>query len=131
VACKKEKETAPDRRGLLTARTWRLNEALANGVRVTDPQLLSAIGVLSQSTVRFNNDGTLTATDNTTGTVTNGTWQFGSSEDQLLVSIGASNYTFTVKMLDVAQLVLTTPYSVSVPPAPAFTVNAELRMVPA
>jgi hypothetical protein len=131
IACKKDEEAAPDRRALLTAHGWRLNEALANGVAVTDPQLLSAIGVLSQSTVRFNADGTLTATDNTTGAVTNGTWQFGSSQDQLLVSVGSSNYTFTIKMLDAAQLVLTTPYSVSVPPVPAFTVNAELRMIPA
>lgn len=125
-ACKKEKEEpAPDRRALLTARAWRVDEVLVNGVAITDPVQLVQLGPLNGSTVRFNNDGTLTATQ-TNGTVTNGTWAFGSTPDQLQVSLGGQNYSFSVKQLDAALLVLTTPYS-----SQGFTVTAELRMVPA
>jgi hypothetical protein len=61
-ACKKEKEEpAPDRRTLLTSRAWRLNEVLANNLPVTDPALLAMLGPFNQTTIRFNNDGTLTA----------------------------------------------------------------------
>ncbi len=128
-ACKKEKdEPAPDRRTLLTSRAWRLNEVLVNGVTITDPALLAQLGPLNGATVRFNNDGTLTATQ-AGGTQVNGTWQFGSTQDQLLVSLVGQNYQFTIKQLDAAQLVLTTMYSVTTP-FPA-TVPAELRMVPA
>lgn len=125
-ACKKEKEEpAPDRRTLLTSRAWRLNEALVNGVPITDPSQLALLGPLNGATVRFNADGTLTATQ-ANGTVTNGTWAFGSTQDQLQVSLGGQNYSFSIKQLEAAQLVLTTPYSVQ-----GFTVTAELRMVPA
>jgi hypothetical protein len=125
-ACKKEKEEpAPDRRTLLTSRAWRLNEVLVNGVAITDPTLLATLGPFNQTTIRFNNDGTLTATQ-TNGTVSNGTWTFGSTQDQLQVSLGGQNYQFTIKQLDAMQLVLTTPYTYQ-----GFTVTAELRMVPA
>ncbi len=128
-ACKKEKdEPAPDRRTLLTSRAWRLNEVLVNGVTITDPTLLAQLGPLNGATVRFNNDGTLTATQ-ANGTVTSGTWTFGSTQDQIVVNLAGQSYQFTVKQLDAAQLVLTTTYSVTTP-FPA-NVPAELRMVPA
>ncbi len=127
-SCKKEKEEpAPDRRTLLTARAWRLNQVLVNSVAITDPTLLAQLGPLNQATIRFNNDGTLTTTQ-TNGTATNGTWTFGSTENQLLVTLGGQTYDFAVKQLDTAQLVLTTMYSVTTP-FPA-SVPAELRMVP-
>jgi hypothetical protein len=128
-ACKKEKdEPAPDRRALLTSRAWRLNEVLVNNVTITDPALLAQLGPLNGATVRFNDNGSLTATQ-ASGTVTEGTWTFGSTQDQLAVTIGGVNYQFTIKQLDAANLVLTTMYSVTTP-FPA-TVPAELRMVPA
>jgi hypothetical protein len=128
-ACKKEKEDpAPDRRTLLTSRAWRLNEVLVRGVAITDPTLLAQLGPLNGSTVRFNNDGTLTATQ-AGGTQTNGTWAFGSTEDQIVVGLAGQSYQFKVERLDAAQLVLSTTYSVTIP-FPT-TVPAELRMVPA
>ena len=128
-SCKKDKEEpTPDRRLLLTSRAWRLNEVLVNGVTITDPVLLAQLGPLNGSSVRFNSDGTLTATQ-ANGAVTNGTWQFGSTQDQLLVVLGGQNYNFTIKQLNTAQLFLSTPYTVTTPITT--TVLAELRMVPA
>ena len=128
-ACKKEKEDpAPDRRTLLTSRAWRLNEVLVRGVTITDPTLLAQLGPLNGATVRFNNDGALTATQ-ASGAVTTGTWAFGSTQDQIVVSLAGQSYQFEVEQLDTANLVLTTQYSVTTP-FPA-TVPAELRMVPA
>jgi hypothetical protein len=125
-ACKKEKdEPAPDRRTLLTSRAWRLNEVLANNVTITDPAQLALLGPLNGATVRFNNDGTLTATQ-ASGTVTNGTWAFGSTQDQLVATLGGQGYQFVIKQLDAAQLVLTTTYTVQ-----GFPLPVELRMVPA
>jgi hypothetical protein len=128
-ACKKEKdEPAPDRRTLLTSRAWRLNEVLVNNVAITDPALLAQLGPLNGATVRFNNDGGLTATQ-ANGTVTSGTWAFGSTQDQLVVSLAGQTYQFAVKQLDATNLVLTTTYNITTP-FPA-AVPAELRMVPA
>ncbi|MBD0254672.1 MAG: hypothetical protein ICV83_03045 [Cytophagales bacterium] len=125
-ACKKEKdEPAPDRRTLLTGRAWRLNQVLVNGVAITDPTQLALLGPLNGATVRFNDDGTLTATQ-AGGAVTNGTWAFGSTQDQLVATLGGQNYTFTILQLDTTQLVLTTPYTYL-----GITVTGELRMVPA
>jgi hypothetical protein len=125
-ACKKGKEDpAPDRRTLLTSRAWRLNEVLANGLVVNDPALLSMLGPFNQTTIRFNSDGTLTATQ-TNGTVSNGTWAFGSTQDQLVATLGGQGYQFVIKQLDAAQLVLTTTYTVQ-----GFPLPVELRMVPA
>ncbi len=125
-ACKKEKdEPAPDRRTLLTSRAWRLNEVLVNGVTITDPTLLAQLGPLNGATVRFNGDGTLTATQ-ASGTVTSGTWAFGATEDQLAVSLAGQSYQFAIKQLDAANLMLTTTYTVQ-----GFPLAAELRMVPA
>ncbi len=125
-ACKKEKEDpAPDRRTLLTGRAWRLNQVLVQNVAITDPTLLAMLGPLNGTTIRFNNDGTLTATQ-PNGTATSGTWRFGSTEDQLEVALAGQNYSFTIKQLDAAQFVLTTPYSYQ-----GIPVTAELRMVPA
>lgn len=126
-SCKKDKEEepAPDRRTLLTSRPWRLNEVLLNNVAITDPTLLALLGPLNGATIRFSGDGTLTATQ-ASGTVTSGTWQFGSTQDQLLVVIGGQDYQFAIKQLDATQLVLTTTYTylgVSIP--------AELRCVAA
>ncbi len=128
-ACKKEKdEPAPDRRTLLTGRAWRLNEVLVNNVAITDPTLLAQLGPLNGATVRFNNDGTLTATQ-ASGTVTSGTWAFGATQDQIVASLAGQSYQFAVKQLDAANLVLTTTYNITIP-FPA-AVPAELRMVPA
>ncbi len=127
-ACKKEKEEpAPDRRTLLTSRAWRLNQVLVNGVIITDQTLLAQLGPLNGATVRFNGDGTLTATQ-AGGTQTSGTWQFGSTQDQLLVSIVGQNYQFEIEQLDAANLMLTATYNV--PPFPA-PIPVELRLVPA
>jgi hypothetical protein len=128
-ACKKEKdEPAPDRRTLLTSRAWRLNQVLSNDVVITEPALLAQLGPLNGATVRFNDNGALTATQ-ANGTVTTGTWAFGTTQDQLLVSLAGQSYQFAIKQLDAAQLVLTTTYSVTIP-FPA-VVPVELRMVPA
>jgi hypothetical protein len=125
-SCKKEKEEpAPDRRTLLTARAWRINEVLANNLPVTDPALLAMLGPFNQTTIRFNNDGTLTATQ-ADGTATSGTWKFGSTEDQLEVALGGQNYQFTIKQLEATRLVLTTTYTFQ-----GFSIPGELRMVPA
>lgn len=125
-ACKKEKdEPAPDRRALLTSRAWRLNEVVVNSLTITDPTLLAQLGPLNGATVRFNDNGSLTATQ-AGGTVTNGTWALDSTQDQLTVTIPGQNYQFTIKQLDAANLVLTTPYTYL-----GITVTGELRMVPA
>jgi hypothetical protein len=127
-ACKKDKEEepAPDRRTLLTSRAWRLNQVLVGTNPITDPSQLALLGPLNGSAIRFNADGTLTATQ-ASGAVTSGTWELGSTQDQLKVTLaGGLVYDFTIKQLDAAQLVLTTLYNylgVSVP--------AELRCVPA
>jgi|GEM_PF-2850972 len=129
-SCKKDtkEEPVPDRRTLLTARAWRLNEVLISNVPITDPAQLALLGPLNGATIRFNGDGTLTTTQ-ASGTVTSGTWQFGSTQDQLLVTLGGQNYQFTIKQLDATQLVLTTTYAITVPITA--TVPAELRCVPA
>lgn len=128
-SCKKDKEEpAPDRRTLLTSRAWRLNEVLIRDAPITDPSQLALLGPLNGATIRFNADGTLTATQ-ASGAVTSGTWQFGSSQDQLAVTLAGQDYQFTIKQLDAAQLVLTTTYTITVPLT--ITFPAELRFVPA
>ena len=129
-SCKKDKEEepAPDRRTLLTSRAWRLNEVLVRDVPITDPSQLALLGPLNGATIKFNADGTLTATQ-ASGAVTSGTWQFGSTQDQLAVTLAGQDYQFTIKQLDAAQLVLTTTYTITVPLT--VTVPAELRCVPA
>ena len=127
-SCKKDKEETPDRRALLTARAWRLDQALLSGVPVTDPQLLSAIGSFNQSRLQFNSDGTFTSTNTATNTVSRGTWQFSNGEQGLKVTIDNQNYDFTIKALTAGQLILTTPFTI--PPIPT-PLEAELRLVPA
>ncbi len=127
-ACQREKSEFPDRRALITARAWRLDQALVNGLPVTDPQLLNAIGSFSQSRLRFNNDGTLTATNTTTGSVSTGTWEFSNGQEGLTVNIDNQTYQFAILILTADQLTLTTPYTITTPFQT--TLEAELRLVP-
>ncbi len=125
--CKKDKEEpAPDRRTLLTSRAWRLDQVLVGTNPITDPSQLALLGPLNGATVKFNADGTLTATQ-ASGAVTSGTWEFtGATQDLLKVTLaGGQIYDFTLRQLEAAQLVLITRNNSTIP------VPVELRFVPA
>jgi hypothetical protein len=128
-SCQRDSEETPDRRALITARAWRLDQALVNGLPVTDPQVLNAIGSFNQSRLRFNNDGTFTSTNTATNSVSTGTWEFSNGQEGLTINIDNQTYQFTIKALTANQMNLTTPYTITTPFQA--TLEAELRLIPA
>lgn len=132
ISCKKEKEEEPlSRKQILTAHAWKLGKVLFNGLEITDPTALAAIGAFSNNSFLFKSDGTYTATDNTTGAVTTGTWELQENDSKLLIKSSSESYTFTVANLTQDILSLTTPFTAGPPLIPLqISGTAEIQLIP-
>jgi hypothetical protein len=129
-SCKKDKETVPSKTALLTAKAWKLDKVLLFNTEVTDPNILATIGGLANSEVKFNADGTYTATDRTTNTKTNGTWEFNSDQTKLTVkgSTTGSDVTFDIKTLTDKNMDLFTQQAITGYP---ISVPIDIKLIPA
>jgi hypothetical protein len=110
-----------------------LAKLLAAGQEVTDPRLQQVVAAFSNSTILFKSDGTYTSTENSSGSISSGTWELQSGDTQLYINTGTDKYTFTIKELAANSLKLTTTVTVGPPIIPTpipIPVEVELQMVP-
>jgi hypothetical protein len=91
--CKKDDNKPPTKTDILTAKAWKLQDILAFGQNVTTLGLSSYLGSLTNADFKFNRDGTYTATNRTTNAASQGKWEFGSNETQLILDKGTQDET--------------------------------------
>ncbi len=131
VACNRD-EDEPNKTVLLTAKPWKVDQVYVANQVITDPNLLQYLGQLQNTSIRFNADGTCTATDPNTQVVTSGTWQFNADQTRLLLDLPDQDFDFEIKVLSDNNLNLSTPVTVGPPTFPfPITQTVELRLIPA
>jgi hypothetical protein len=131
AGCKKDDEPeAPSKTDLLTAKAWKLNTISAPPLPDNDPRVMSVIGGLSNSNVKFENNGTYTATNRNTNAVETGTWEFNADQTQIITDKGQSDsFTFTIVNLTANNLDLSTPFSANI--GIPVTLTVSLKLIPA
>jgi hypothetical protein len=75
----------------LTAKPWKLQNAMVVGQDVVALGLGQYLGGLSNAEFKFNTDGTYTATNRTTNDSSPGKWEFGSDETRLITDKGTAD----------------------------------------
>jgi hypothetical protein len=90
-ACKKDDEPKQSAKFLaLTAKPWKLQNAMVLEQDVVALGLGQYLGGLSNAEFKFNTDGTYTATNRTTNSSAPGKWEFGSNETRLITDKGTA-----------------------------------------
>ncbi len=93
-SCKKDDEPKqPSKTDILTAKAWQFQDARAFDQSLTTLGLTDALGGLTNSDFKFNADGTYVATNRSTGTASQGKWEFASNETVLLLDKGTAEET--------------------------------------
>jgi hypothetical protein len=88
-ACKKDDEPKQSAKMLaLTAKSWRLQNAMVLGQDVVALGLGQYLGGFNNAEFKFNTDGTYTAKNRATNASTQGKWEFGSNETRLIADKG-------------------------------------------
>ncbi|QHT67537.1 hypothetical protein GXP67_13320 [Rhodocytophaga rosea] len=136
-SCKKDddKEAAPTKTQLLTAKAWKIkaittNPAVPAGLGIdVDALIEQALGDLSNSDVKFESNGNYVATNRTTGTTTTNKWEFLNNETQLKITSEGEDYTFDIKELTTTTLNLSLPYSVTFGGFP-LTITVLINLIP-
>lgn len=100
----KEKDPTPapvvvqkSNKEILTVKSWKVNRYLIEGMDMTNEPLFEEVKNMQ---IKFNNDGTYTATDATDPSASeSGTWEFRSNETQLVMDPGTDETVSTITEL--------------------------------
>jgi hypothetical protein len=91
--CKKDDEKPITKTDILSAKAWKFQDLSAFGQNVTALGVAGYLGGIANSDFKFNKDGTYTATNRTSSASTQGKWEFGNNETQLILDKGTANET--------------------------------------
>ena len=117
-------DTEPSKTDILVSEEWRGDEIRINGIDVSNrPEIVDQFGNIKTVRLRFNRDGTYSATytDNTGQQSTNGNWSFNEDETILIFDLYGE---VEVETLTDSNLTLSTEI-----PYQGITVSPEVRFV--